>query len=87
VGDRPPVDNSQALTQPQGCSQGGYGYCAAFLVFGALAWCGDTLWWARRRGCWPSAVSGWLFGRVLGERTVLPRTVLSVVVIVPRRRC
>jgi hypothetical protein len=38
-------------------SQGGYGYCTAFLVFGALAWGGGTLWWARRRSYWPSAVS------------------------------
>jgi hypothetical protein len=43
-------------------SQGGYGYCAAFLIFGMLAWGGGTLWWARRRGYWPSAVSAKLFG-------------------------
>jgi hypothetical protein len=67
-------------------SQGGYGYCAAFLVFGALAWGGGTLWWARRRGYWPSAVSARLFGHVLGERAMRPGTALPAVVIVPRRR-
>jgi hypothetical protein len=67
-------------------SQGGYGYCAAFLVFGALAWGGGTLWWARRRGYWPSAVSARLFGRLLGERAVRPGTARPAVLIVPRRR-
>ncbi len=67
-------------------SQGGYWYCAAFLVFGALAWCGGTLWWARRRGYWPAAASARLFGRVLGERAVLSRTALPAVVVVPGRR-
>ena len=67
-------------------SQGGYGYCAAFLIFGALAWSGGTLWWARRRCYWPSAVSARLFGRLLGERAALPHAALPAVVIVPRRR-
>jgi hypothetical protein len=31
-------------------SQSGYGYCVAFLVLGAVAWGGGTLWYARRRG-------------------------------------
>ncbi len=38
-------------------SQGGYGYCVAFLLLGALAWGGGTLWYARRRARWPSALS------------------------------
>ena len=49
-------------------SQGGYGYCAAFLVLGALAWGGGTIWYARRRGRWPSALSARLFARLLGKR-------------------
>ena len=49
-------------------SQGGYGYCAAFLLVGALAWGGGTIWYARRRGRWPSALSARLFARLLGSR-------------------
>jgi hypothetical protein len=45
-------------------SQGGYGYCAAFLLFGALAWAAGTIWYARRRGRWPSVVSAKLFARL-----------------------
>jgi hypothetical protein len=49
-------------------SQGGYGYCAAFLVLGALAWGAGTVWFAQRRGRWPSALSARLFARLLGGR-------------------
>ncbi len=66
-------------------SQGGYGYCAAFL-FGTLAWGGGTVWWARRCGYWPSAVSARLFRRLLGERVGLPHSALPAVVVVSRRR-
>ncbi len=48
-------------------SQGGYGYCVAFLLIGALTWGGGTIWYARRRGRWPSAVSARLFARLLGK--------------------
>jgi hypothetical protein len=47
-------------------SQGGYGYCAALLVLGTFAWSGGTIWWARRRGRWPSTLSARLFTRLLG---------------------
>ncbi|HEY7951492.1 MAG TPA: hypothetical protein VID70_00800 [Solirubrobacteraceae bacterium] len=67
-------------------SQGGYWYCLAFLVFGTVTWGGGTLWWARRRGYWPSALSARLFERVLGERAILPHAELPAVLVVPRRR-
>jgi hypothetical protein len=52
-------------------SQGGYAYCAVFLLLGIVAWGAGTIWFARRRGRWPSAVSAWLFGRVLGRQPPL----------------
>jgi hypothetical protein len=55
-------------------SQGGYGYCIAFAVFGALAWGGGTVWYASRRGHWPSALSARLLLRVLGRRGPLTHT-------------
>ena len=67
-------------------SGGGYGYCAVFVVLGALAWGGGTVWYARRRGRWPSAVSARLFERLLGGRGPLTRLELPAVVVVPRRR-
>jgi hypothetical protein len=67
-------------------SQGGYGYCAVFAVLGILAWGGGTVWYARRRGRWPSSLSAKLFTRLLGEHGQLPRTELPAVLIVPRRR-
>jgi hypothetical protein len=66
-------------------SQGGYGYCVAFAVFGALAWGAGTIWYAQRRGRWPSALSARLFTRVLGERAQLPHVELPAVLVVPRR--
>ena len=66
-------------------SQGGYGYCVAFVLFGALAWGGGTIWYARRRGRWPSALSARLFARLLGRRNPLTHVELPAVVIVPRR--
>jgi hypothetical protein len=46
-------------------SQGGYGYCALILVFGTLAWAAGTVWYARRRGRWPSSLSARLFAWLL----------------------
>lgn len=67
-------------------SQGGYGYCVAFAVFGVLTWSAGTMWCARRRGRWPSALSARLFARLLGERAELTRIELPAVLIVPGRR-
>jgi nitrogen fixation-related uncharacterized protein len=39
-----------------GGSQGGYAYCAIFLLLGAFAWGAGTHRYARRRGRWPSAL-------------------------------
>jgi hypothetical protein len=61
-------------------------YCVAFLVLGAAAWGGGTLWYARRRGRWPSALSARLFTRVLGSRSPLSRLEIPAVVILPRWR-
>ncbi len=48
-------------------SQGGYGYCVFFAVLGVVAWGAGTVWYARRRGRWPSAFSARLFTRLLGR--------------------
>jgi len=66
-------------------SQGGYGYCAVFLLLGVLAWGGGTIWYARRRGRWRSAVSGRLFARLLRGRNPVTQVALPATVIVPRR--
>ena len=66
-------------------SQGGHGHCVAFLLLGALAWGGGTIWYARRRGYWPSALSARLFARLLGRRNPVTQVELPAVVIVPRR--
>jgi hypothetical protein len=49
-------------------SQGGYGYCAGFLVLGVLAWSAGTIWYVKRRGRWPSAVSERVLTHGLGTR-------------------
>jgi hypothetical protein len=67
-------------------SQGGYGYCAAFLLLGALAWGGGTIWYAKRRGRWRSALSARLFARLLGERNPVTQVKPPSAVIVPRHR-
>ncbi|MGH2864209.1 MAG: hypothetical protein ACRDJX_03050 [Solirubrobacteraceae bacterium] len=67
-------------------SEGGYGYCAAFLALGALAWGGGTIWYARRRGRWPSALSARLFARLLGKHNPVTHVELPAAVIAPRRR-
>lgn len=46
-------------------SQGGYGYCVGFALLGVLAWAAGTVWYARRRGRWPSPLSARLFTRLL----------------------
>jgi hypothetical protein len=66
-------------------SQGGYGYCVAFLLLGALAWGGGTVWYARRRGRWPSALSARLFAHLLGKRNPLTNGEIPAVVLAPRR--
>jgi hypothetical protein len=66
-------------------SQGGYGYCAAFLVLGTVAWGGGTIWFAKRRGRWPSALSGRLLTQALGKRSPLAIAEHPAVAIVPRR--
>ena len=65
--------------------QGGYGYCAAFAVFGALAWGAGTLWYARRRGRWPSALSARLLTRLPADRARLPQAELPALLILSRR--
>ena len=62
-----------------------YGYCVAFLLLGALAWGGGTIWYAKRRGRWPSALSARLFARLLGKRNPVTHVELPAVVIAPRR--
>jgi hypothetical protein len=52
--------------------EGGYDYCIVFLAIGLLAWGGGTVWYAKRRGRWPSTLSGRILSRVLGRRGPLP---------------
>jgi hypothetical protein len=52
----------------------------------ALAWGGGTIWYAKRRGRWPSALSARLFARLLGRRNPVTRIALPAAVIVPRQR-
>ncbi len=66
-------------------SQEGYGDCVAFLLLGALTWGGGTIWYARRRGRWPSVLSARLFARLLGRRNPVTHVELPAVVIAPRR--
>ena len=65
--------------------EGGYGYCVAFLLIGALAWGGGTIWYARRRGRWPSTLSARLFARLLGRRNPVTRVAPATVAVAPRR--
>jgi hypothetical protein len=67
-------------------SQGGYGYCIAFLLLGALAWGAGTIWYARRCGHWPTALSARLFARLLGRHNSITRAEFPAIVIAPRRR-
>ena len=65
-------------------SQGGYGYCVAFLVLGAVSWGGGTIWYANRRGRWPSAVSARLLARLLDMRNPVTYVEAPTAVSVPR---
>ncbi len=67
-------------------SQGGYGDCVAFAFFGVLAWGLGTVWYARRRGLWPSTLSARLFTRLLGERAEFGQLELPAILVFPRRR-
>jgi len=46
-------------------SQGGYADGATLMLLGIVAWSVGTLWYARRRGRWPSPLSAKLFTRLL----------------------
>jgi hypothetical protein len=50
-------------------SQGGFGYMAFLLILGTLLWAAGTIWYARRRGHWPSPISARLLGRDLRRPT------------------
>jgi hypothetical protein len=65
-------------------SQGGYGYFVAFLLLGTLAWAGGTIWYAKRRGRWPSALAARLFGRLLDKGTPVAHVEPLAVVVAPR---
>jgi hypothetical protein len=47
---------------------GGYTYAVGLIAIGAITWGLGTLWYARRRGHWPSGLSARLFARLLGSR-------------------
>jgi hypothetical protein len=66
-------------------SQGGYGYCVAFLVLGTIAWGAGTIWYARRRGRWPSTLSRRVLTRLLGDRAAVPPGELRTSVVRGRR--
>ena len=44
-------------------SQGGFGYMAFLLILGTALWAGGTIWYAKRRGYWPSRISARLLDR------------------------
>jgi hypothetical protein len=66
-------------------SQGGYGYCVVFLMLGTLAWSAGTVWYASRRGRWPSALSQRLLTPVLGKHAHLNGADPPTIVVTPRR--
>ena len=66
-------------------SQGGYWYCLAFLALGTLSWSAGTAWYAKRRGCWPSPLSGRLLTPVLGKHSPLEEAEPPTVALAPRR--
>ena len=47
---------------------GGVGYAVFFIAWGTLSWAGGTVWYAARRGYWPSLVSERIFTRALRSR-------------------
>ena len=46
-------------------AEGGYAYGIFFLILGTTSWATGTIWYAARRGYWPSLLSRRLFTRVL----------------------
>jgi hypothetical protein len=50
-------------------SQGAFVYMAGLSALGTVLWAWGTVWYARRRGYWPSRISA----RLLGRRFVRPR--------------
>lgn len=68
-------------------SQGGYGYCVALLALGTFTWGMGTIWYAKRRGRWPSAISERLLARGLGQRSACaPGQARTRAAVVPVRR-
>jgi hypothetical protein len=67
-------------------SLGGCGHFAFLLVLGVLAWAAGTVWYARRRGRWPSPLSRRLLERALGKHSPLEEAELPTVVLTSRRR-
>ena len=53
-------------------SQGGYWYGLAFLALGTVSWSAGTVWYAKRRGRWPSALSRRLLEPLLGKHLEKP---------------
>jgi hypothetical protein len=52
---------------------GGYGYAIFFLAGGTLSWGAGTVWYAARRGYWPSLVSERIFAAASRSREVRRR--------------
>jgi hypothetical protein len=52
---------------------GGYGYAIFFLAGGTLSWGAGTVWYAARRGYWPSLVSRRIFAAASRSREVRRR--------------
>jgi hypothetical protein len=46
-------------------SEGGYGYAIFFLILGTASWTTGTIWYAARRGYWPSPLSQRLLTQTL----------------------
>jgi hypothetical protein len=47
---------------------GGYAYAVFFVLWGTGSWAAGTVWYAARRGYWPSLISRRLFARLLRSR-------------------
>jgi len=50
-------------------SQGALSYMAVLLVLGTALWATGTIWYAKRRGHWPSPISARLLDRNRGRAT------------------
>ena len=46
-------------------TEGGYAYAISFVILGTASWATGTIWYAARRGHWPSRLSQRLLTRVL----------------------